>query len=89
MMLLAFQPVVQREKKNVCFTCFIFIKTGNKAERLASLEEHDSAETTSDENEGMKEKLNEDKSETTDQNGSNKEQRRRHKLEITFLFRRK
>lgn len=34
----------------------IFIKTGDKAEKLASLEEHDSAETTSDENEGMKEK---------------------------------
>lgn len=42
----------------------IFIKIGNKAENLASLEEHDSAETTSDENEGMKEKLNEDKSAT-------------------------
>lgn len=49
---------------------------------MASLEEHDSAETTSDENEGMKEKLNEDKSATTRQNGSNGEQRRRHKLEI-------
>lgn len=71
-----------REKKNVCFTCFHFQKTGNKAEKLASLEEHDSAETTSDKNEGMKEKLNEDKSATTRQNGNNGEQRRRHKLEI-------